>query len=125
MLQRPTTLTNIINEDDLNDDLSTLSKNNEVIVVQVSADWCSPCKKMKGIVFNSQTNQGLATEYVGRVKFFYIDYDQSKEFAEFYKINSVPTFMIGRLNQKGKFNFTILKGANKEGLVEKIKTLLK
>jgi thioredoxin 1 len=52
-----------------------------------TADWCSPCKKVKPIV------EELNKENLGTM-FYIIDVDIEIEMAKRFEIQSVPTFVL-------------------------------
>jgi thioredoxin 1 len=56
------------------------------LVYYFTADWCSPCKKVKPIVeeINRETNN----------KFQLIDVDSEMELVKRFEIRSVPTFIL-------------------------------
>ncbi len=58
------------------------------VLVDFTATWCGPCRKMEPIV------EKLAEEYKGRVKVCKADVDQCTDIARKYGIMSVPTFMM-------------------------------
>ena len=54
-----------------------------LIVIDFSAKWCSPCKRVNQLLPNiAKDNED--------VEFFVIDIDTNEEVAEFYQIRSVP-----------------------------------
>ena len=55
------------------------------VLVDFSAEWCGPCKKLAPIV------EELATEYDGKLKVVTLDIDESRETPTRYGIMSVPT----------------------------------
>ena len=55
------------------------------VLVDFSAEWCGPCKKLGPIV------EELATEYDGKLKVVTLDIDESRETPTKYGIMSVPT----------------------------------
>ena len=60
----------------------------DVVLVDFSAEWCGPCKMMKPIL---EELKGIKGEKVRIVK---VDVDKHKEIAAYYQIQSVPTLMI-------------------------------
>lgn len=57
------------------------------VLVDFSAEWCGPCKSLAPIV------EGLAAEYVGRVKFVQVDIDESRQTPTNFGIMAVPTLI--------------------------------
>lgn len=52
-----------------------------------TADWCSPCKRMKPIA------EDLNREYAD-INIKFIDVDSEVDFAKAFKIQSVPTLVL-------------------------------
>jgi thioredoxin 1 len=55
------------------------------VVVDFSAEWCGPCKKLHPII------EELAAEYEGKIKVFTLDIDESRQTPTRFGIMSVPT----------------------------------
>ena len=85
------------------------------VLVDFSAEWCGPCKKLAPIV------EELAGEYDGKLKVVTLDIDESRETPTKYGIMSVPTmFFI-----KGGEVVDRLVGLNpKDRIKEKITSLV-
>lgn len=64
-----------------------LETGHSFIVVDFSADWCRPCKKLE------PKFRALADEY-SSFTFLNIDADESSDLMDKYDVESVPTFMI-------------------------------
>jgi len=64
-------------------------KDDELLVIQFSAEWCGPCRKMKPFVKECSDNMKDAS-------FYYVDIDENSSIAEDAGIVSVPTFHIVR-----------------------------
>jgi thiol-disulfide isomerase/thioredoxin len=62
-------------------------------VLYFTADWCSPCKKVKPIVEELNREQIIA-------KFFMIDADIESEMVSDFEVKSVPTFVLIRDNKE-------------------------
>lgn len=58
------------------------------VIVDFYADWCSPCQAMAPMI------KELAAELNGKARIIKINIDKNKSAASFYKIDSVPTFII-------------------------------
>src|SRR3972149_1526434 len=73
-------------------DETTLEKEvltaSEPVLVDFSAEWCSPCKMLDPIV------EQLANEWAGKMKVVKLDIDQSPEIAMHYQVMGVPTLML-------------------------------
>lgn len=57
------------------------------MVVDFSADWCTPCKEMKPIFAQ------LKDQYAGKIDFVLIDTDAMKDLTSTYGIKEIPTFL--------------------------------
>lgn len=57
-------------------------------LVDFSAEWCAPCKRMEPIV------EKIAAEFAGRIAVRAVDCDKDPELAEKYQIRSIPAFLI-------------------------------
>ncbi len=68
-------------------------QSNTPVLVDFSATWCGPCKALAPVL------EGLAKEYQGKVKFYTLDIDDSRNSAIRFNIMSVPTMMIFRAGQ--------------------------
>lgn len=56
-------------------------------VVDFSATWCGPCRRMEPIL------EELAKKYEGRIIIYQIDIDQNPEIAKDFNIESIPYFL--------------------------------
>ena len=53
-------------------------------VIDFSATWCGPCKRLSPIL------DELAAEYAGEIDFYKVDVDKNKDLAQAYGVTSVP-----------------------------------
>ncbi|MDO4502088.1 MAG: thioredoxin [Coriobacteriia bacterium] len=58
------------------------------VLVDFSASWCGPCRRVAPIV------DEIAQEHEGSVAVFKLDIDESRDIAERYRVMSVPTLMV-------------------------------
>jgi len=58
------------------------------VLVDFSAGWCAPCKKLEPIV------EELANDYAGRVKVVKVDVDKAPNIAAKFGVMSVPTLIL-------------------------------
>ena len=58
-----------------------------LVVVDMYADWCGPCKMMAPVV------EQLAAEYDGKIKIGKLNVDEEPEIAQRYGVMSIPTFI--------------------------------
>lgn len=63
------------------------------VLVDFSATWCGPCKKLEPVVHE------IATEFAGRVKVVKVDVDKSPATAAQFAVMSVPTLIFFRDGQ--------------------------
>ena len=63
-------------------------------MLQLGADWCPVCRRMKPIISE------LRKDYKGRVEIVYIDVDKQSKTADKYKVNAIPVQVF--INSKGK-----------------------
>ena len=70
------------------DDFNKLLKFEGKVLVDFSAVWCGPCKKLAPIV------NEIEQEYKGKVKVIRIDVDENPELATALQINSIPLLHI-------------------------------
>lgn len=62
-------------------------KSSTPVLVDFSAEWCAPCKKLEPIV------AGLARDYQGRLKVGHLDVEASPATAAQFGVMSVPTLI--------------------------------
>ena len=79
----------VIETDDLKFDETVLRAEGPVLV-DFSATWCGPCKKLEPIVHE------LAADYSGRLKVVKVDVDRSPSVAARFAVLSVPTVLVFR-----------------------------
>ncbi len=77
----------IVNATDSNFDTEVLASAGTVLV-DFSAAWCGPCKKLEPIVHE------IAADYGDRLKVVKVDIDQAPSVAAKYGVLSIPTLMI-------------------------------
>ncbi len=66
---------------------SEVVKSDTPVLVDFSAEWCGPCKKLAPIV------RDLAVAYEGRLKVGHLDVDGSPATAVQFGVMSVPTLL--------------------------------
>jgi len=88
-------------------------KDNAKVVIDFTATWCGPCKRI-GPVFEK-----LAEEYPD-IKFFKVDVDKNGEVSELEGISAMPTF---KFYKDGKVLDFVLQGASEGQLKTDIKKL--
>lgn len=65
-----------------------LIKDEPLVVVDFTATWCGPCKKISPLM------DQLAADYDGRAKITKVDVDQNKSVAKQYGIRSIPAVLV-------------------------------
>jgi thioredoxin 1 len=85
------------------------------VLVDFSATWCGPCKKLEPIV------KELAGDYSGRLKVVKIDIDQARDIAMKFGVMSVPTVF---LFKGGQVRDQIVGLKSKAQLAQKIDAVL-
>jgi thioredoxin 1 len=78
--------------DDTNFDAEVVQAGGAVLV-DFSAAWCGPCKKLEPLV------DELAGEYDGRLKVVKVDVDKAPGIAAKFAVMSVPTLILFRDGQ--------------------------
>ena len=68
-------------------------------VIDRYATWCGPCKAMAPIM------EELAKEYAGKVDFYKMDVDKTREIANYFEVKSIPYFVL--IGADGKISQTI------------------
>jgi len=85
------------------------------VLVDFSAEWCGPCRKMVPIM------EEIATEYEGKVKVGTVDVGLAQETALRFKILSVPTVIFFK---GGKVQDQVVGLSHKNALVSRLQRLL-
>jgi thioredoxin 1 len=82
-------MSQVIETDDAKFDETVLGAQGPVLV-DFSATWCAPCKRLEPIVHE------LAADYSGRLKVVKVDVDRSPSVAARFAVLSVPTVLLFR-----------------------------
>ena len=85
-------MSDIVQATDQSFDSEVLSSAGPVLV-DFSAVWCGPCKKLEPVVHE------IAAEYGGRLKVVKVDVDNAPSTAAKFGVLSVPTLMLFRGGQ--------------------------
>ena len=85
------------------------------VLVDFSAEWCGPCKKMVPIM------EEIAAEFEGKVKVGTVDVGLAQETALRFKILSVPTVIFFK---NGKVQDQVVGLSQKNALVSRLQRLL-
>jgi len=100
----------MVNEITKLSELTDMLEKHDVVVVDYWATWCGPCKRIAPLI------KVLSEEYKD-VCFLKVDVDEAEELATSQEINCMPTFHIF----KNKERVEVIKGAQKELLIESLK----
>jgi thioredoxin len=65
-----------------------LLKGNVPVLVDFSAEWCSPCKMMGPVL------KQLKDRMSDKIKILKVDVDRNQDLAAIFRIQSVPTLML-------------------------------
>ncbi len=93
-------------------DLDNVCKSSQKVVIDFSASWCAPCKKI------APKFEELSKKYTN-IAFCKVDIDVAEDLAQLYNIDTVPTFYL--LNNGKKVNTVV--GANLDLLVKAVSVL--
>jgi thioredoxin 1 len=101
-----------VNDDNWEDEIT---KSTLPVLVDFSATWCGPCKKLEPIV------EELATEYKGKLKVAHVDVDKARTSAQKHGIMSVPTVLYMK---DGEVKAIKIGLESKDAMVQRIASLL-
>ena len=90
---------------------SEVMQADQPVLVDFSATWCGPCKKLEPIVHE------IAGEYEGRLKVVKIDVDKAPTVAAKFGVMSVPTVL---LFKKGEVKDQLIGLVSKRALADKV-----
>ena len=68
--------------------IQTLVAKNKIVLLDFHTQWCIPCKKMIPVI------DELKKDFEGKIIFQTLDADANKSIAEYYKVESVPTYVL-------------------------------
>jgi thioredoxin 1 len=95
------------------DEWKTYASTTPCTVIKFSADWCGPCKLFKPI-YESLSDE-IAVKYGdGNVKFLCCDADECRDLVDYFNVNSLPTVIIF----KGQQRLETLAGIPRDGQLE-------
>ena len=63
-------------------------KSTGLVVVDVYADWCGPCKKL------TPTIEALASKGTDNLQFYKLDADNSQQLLQKYSVRGIPTLLM-------------------------------
>ena len=94
---------------------SEVMQSEQPVLVDFSATWCGPCKRLEPIVSE------IADEYSGRLKVVKVDIDQAPTIASKFGVMSVPTVL---LIQGGAVKDQVVGLVSKQHLTDKVEKVL-
>ncbi len=83
----------------------------QLVLVDFSATWCGPCKKLEPIVHE------IAGDYDGRLKVVKVDVDQAPSTASKFGVMSVPTLL---LFKNGAVKDQVVGLVSKQALADRV-----
>jgi thioredoxin 1 len=107
-------MSQIVEADDSNFDSEVLQAERPVLV-DFSATWCGPCKRLEPIVHE------IAGDYDGRLKVVKVDVDRAPTTAAKYGVLSVPTMLLVR---DGAVRDQMVGLLSKQALADRINKVL-
>ena len=90
-------------------------KNDDIAVIDFSAEWCGPCKMLAPVM------EAVSDELGDSVSFYNIDVDQNMDIAQQYRIVSIPALLVLKKGEKVDMQIGFQP---KDGVVEFIKKYL-
>lgn len=93
----------------------TVLEADKPVLVEFSAHWCAPCKRLEPIV------EQLSQEWVGRMATAKINVDESASIAMQFQVMSLPTLI---LFDKGKEVTRVMGLQSRDKLVERFSPYL-
>lgn len=71
------------------DELGWIVEQYDKTLIQFSADWCGPCRRVSPVLEDKYKNLNDPT-----VGYIYIDIDEHKDISKAFQVTSVPHFII-------------------------------
>ncbi len=71
-----------------NENFEQVIANNKLVLVDVKAEWCNPCKQLSPII------DQISTEYEGQVTVGKIDADESRDTIVDLGVRNIPTLIL-------------------------------
>ena len=95
--------------------LNAYIESDKPVLVDFNATWCAPCRTMHPLLAE------VSNTYASSLTVVSVDVDEYPDWADKYKVRSLPTFMIFK---KGKTILTHEGSTSKEDFIAKIETAL-
>lgn len=90
---------------------------NRPVVLDYTASWCPPCKKLNPVY------DELAKEYEGKVDFYKIDVDDNPDLMTIFEVKSMPTLIF--ISADGKQHTKSIGFNGKQAIVDHLEEILK
>jgi thioredoxin 1 len=90
-------------------------RSEQPVLVDFSAAWCGPCKKLEPIV------DEIAGDYAGRLKVVTVDVDRAPNLAVRFGVLSVPTLILFR---DGSVKDQVLGLVSKSAIAQRVDRVL-
>jgi thioredoxin 1 len=91
-----------------------LEETKELIVIDIYATWCAPCRMLAPIL------EQIETEH-SDVKFYKINVDNEREIAEMFRVESIPMIAFVKNNTFLDFSIGLVPKESLEKLIEEYK----
>jgi thioredoxin 1 len=88
-------------------------KTDKLAIVDLSAEWCGPCRMVSPIVHE------LATEYEGRIVVGELNVDENPAITARYKVRNIPTVLFIKNGEVVDKQVGAVPKASYKALVEK------
>lgn len=95
------------------DELREVINNNELVVVDLYADWCNPCQELMPIV------EELSNEVT--VPFYKVNIDEVPEVKDFTGAKAIPMILIYKNGVKREFSFGVTTKEKINSKIERAK----
>jgi len=107
-------MSSILHADDKNFEAEVMQAEGPVLV-DFSAPWCGPCKKLEPVV------DEIANEYDGRLKVVKVNVDTAPTIAAKFGVLSVPTLLFVR---DGNVKDQVLGLVSKQAIADRLEKVL-
>lgn len=71
-----------------NENFEQVIANNELVLVDVKAEWCGPCKTLSPII------DQISSDYEGQITVGKIDADESRDTISGLGVRNIPTLLL-------------------------------
>ena len=91
------------------DNFDEFIKSNDFVLVDMWAEWCTPCKQMLAILESIEQEQSVPGLALGKV-----NVDDNQEIAKNFGVRGIPTLLIFK---SGELSKTLVGSKSKENLL--------